>query len=272
MKSRFSAPAKLNLSLAVTGRREDGYHTLRSLIVPTTLGDTLDVVPAPEFTLTVEGLFAVHAPGGEDNLVARAVRALERMAGRAAALAMILGKNCPAGAGLGAGSADAAAAMRVVNAHWGKPFDDAVLARVGLEIGAELPFCLMNRAARVTGIGEIVEPVTVAPLDVVVVWPGIVLATGAVFAAYEGAVSIVPENDLNPADWRNDLEPAARGIAPVIGTVLDALQAQGAAAARMTGSGSACFGVFDDGDMAARAAAVIAAAYPEWWVRAGRTL
>ncbi|NBX66983.1 MAG: 4-(cytidine 5'-diphospho)-2-C-methyl-D-erythritol kinase [Proteobacteria bacterium] len=269
---RFFASAKINLTLHITGRRADGYHLLQSVMAPCDIGDVMHIDPASSYTLSVEGPFSSHAPLGEDNLVTRAMRLMERHAGRNADISIRLRKNVPAGAGLGGGSADAAAAMHALNAIWGSPYDIDALCAMGLEIGAELPFMLRGVAAMVEGIGEKQSPFDVPSMPAVVVWPGVALETGAVFKAYAASQRSFSEAALS-GDWilrgRNDLLEAALTFTPLIDNTLEALTAShGCLLARMTGSGSSVFGIFEDMEAAMHGAAKISGANPSWWVRA----
>jgi 4-diphosphocytidyl-2-C-methyl-D-erythritol kinase len=261
MEKTLFAPAKLNLNLRVTGRRADGYHILETLIAPTDLGDTLTLKAADSLSLRVDGPFADHAPADESNLVMRAIRLMEDACGRKADIEVRLTKSIPAGAGMGGGSADAAAIMRALNAMWSSPLSEDALKTLGLKIGAELPACLSSGAQWVSGIGEDVKPVYVPTLYAIVIWPGVKLATKDVFAAYKGPFSKPLEGDAS-AMLGNDLTSAAATLAPVINVALSVLPG-----ARMTGSGSAVFSVCDDLPVAKETAAQLAAAYPDWWVR-----
>lgn len=269
---RFFASAKINLTLHVTGRRPDGYHLLHSVMAPCDIGDVLHADPADAYSLTVEGPFAAHAPLGEGNLVTRAIRTMEARAGKSACMSYRLRKNVPAGAGLGGGSADAAAAMHALNAVWGTPFSMDDLCGMGLSIGAELPFMLRGVSALVEGIGERQTPFDVPSMPAVVVWPAVPLATADVFRAYAAGGHAFSVGSVD-GDWllqgRNDLHEAALSFTPLVATALGALaDCEGCTLSRMTGSGSSVFGIFADMDAALHAAAKISGANPLWWVRA----
>ncbi|WP_298434642.1 4-(cytidine 5'-diphospho)-2-C-methyl-D-erythritol kinase [uncultured Jannaschia sp.] len=254
------APAKINLTLHVTGRRADGYHLLDSIVAFADLGDVLTVAPGDG--LMVDGPFAAGVPTGEANLVRRALALAD------ASRHVMLTKNLPHPGGIGGGSSDAAAALRLVGARLDT---DALLA-----LGADLPVCMVARAARMSGIGETIQPLDLPPLHSVLIHPGLAAPTGAVFAALKrvdhtghGALPSFADAD-RLTDWlggqRNDLEPAALRVAPGIADVLAALRDHGAQLARMSGSGATCFGLWPD-----RAAADAAAAALDrrgWWVRA----
>lgn len=259
---REPAPAKINLALHVTGRRADGYHLLDSLVVFTELGDRVSLAPGP-LSLTLAGPFAGAIPPGDDNLCLRAARAV------GAAAAITLEKRLPPASGIGGGTADAAAVLRALGRTPDRPE----------ALGADLPACLMSRSLRMQGVGENLTPVTLPTLHLVLVNPRVEVPTPAVFAALTSREN--PGLPPFPADgdwpgWltatRNDLEPPALRLAPVIGDTLAALAAQGAQIARMSGSGATCFGLFPDAPTARAAAAAIAAARPGWWVEATRSI
>lgn len=267
------APAKVNLYLHVTGKRADGYHLLDSLAVFPAAGDTVAAAPAETLSLEISGPFGAVLRAEEDNLLLRAARALAP--GRGAALT--LEKNLPVASGIGGGSADAAAALRVLSALWG--IKGADLPALALQLGADVPVCLASRPARMQGIGEFLLPAPVLPdFGMVLVNPGVAVPTPAVFKARQGAFSPPPDLpeawadvDAMVADLRtctNDLQEAAIGIAPVIGEVLAALAAlPGAKLARMSGSGATCFALFADAAAAQAAAAQINR--PDWWCWGG---
>ena len=272
------APAKVNLYLHVTGRREDGYHLLDSLIAFAALGDLVTVLPACEIRLGVEGQFAEAVPTGSDNLVIRAARALARHAGITDGAAIILEKQMPTAAGLGGGSADAAATLRALVRLWDVEIGEDALAELGLSLGADVPICLAGYPAFVGGIGEAITPVPDLPAAwLVLVNPGVAVSTPAVFRTREGDFSASARFDGAAADApalaallalrHNDLTEPAMGQAPVIGDVLAALTViPDCLLARMSGSGATCFGLFAD-EVAARAAArLVALDNPSWWV------
>ncbi len=264
--ARF-APAKVNLYLHVTGKRDDGYHLLDSLAVFPNVGDMLRVAQAGALTLDISGPCGAGLAGEADNLVLRAARLLAP--GRGAAL--FLEKNLPVASGIGGGSADAAAALRLLSAFWGVTADLPALA---LQLGADVPVCLASRPARMQGIGEILAPAPRLPdFGMVLVNPGVAVPTQAVFKARQGAFTpppALPEAwasvDAMVADLgncTNSLQDAAIGIAPVIGEALAALAAlPGARLARMSGSGATCFAIFNTPAQAATAAALLPG---EWW-------
>jgi len=278
-----AAPAKVNLALHVTGRRTDGYHLLDTFAVFTTFGDQVRVESDGSDNFALTGPFASAVPSGPDNLVARARDLLRRIAARPCPPVRItLQKNIPAASGIGGGSSDAAATLRALDRHWDLGLGEARLRSAALSLGADLPMCLAARPLRAAGIGEILEPVDAMPsLDLVLVNPGVELATPAVFAALQrrdGASLPAQPRSLSQTallDWlaltRNDLEAPATTIAPIIGETLAALRQTGAAFMRMSGSGATCFGLFEDAPSAARAAAAITDQRPDWFVTATQT-
>lgn len=275
---RVGAPAKLNLYLHVTGRRADGYHELDSLVTFTALADTLEIVPADALSHTVSGPFA-EALGTGDNLVTRAAATLAERLGRRARVRIVSLKRIPVAAGLGGGSADAAAVLRGLARLWGL---DAAhvsdLQDVALGLGADVPVCLDSRAAYMAGIGEALSaPPPLPACGVLLVNPGVPVSTGAIFAARQGPFSVAQRFQESPTDAaalarllrarRNDLEPPARAQVPEISQVLERLgAARGCLLARMSGSGGTCFGLFADEAAATHAARAIARENPDWWV------
>jgi 4-diphosphocytidyl-2-C-methyl-D-erythritol kinase len=275
-----SAPAKVNLYLHVTGRRPDGYHLLDSLIVFADLCDTVTAAPAERLSLALAGPFA-DALDGSDNLVLRAARALAAHAGRPPRAALRLVKHLPVAAGLGGGSSDAAAALRALVRLWDISIEEDDLARLALELGADVPVCLSGRATLVGGVGEVLTPLDLAPppCHLVLANPRVPLSTAEVFGAFSGPAGAltpplgptVDRSDLIDAlrVRRNDLEAPARQRAPVIASVLAALDGlPGRRLARMSGSGPTCFALFDTADAASAGAHALAAARPDWWVAA----
>jgi len=277
------APAKVNLSLRVTGRRADGYHELDSLIAFADFGDRITVAPAPELSLAIEGPFASLLRDEPDNLVLRAARRLAHHAGVPPEARIVLDKRLPVAAGIGGGSADAAATLAALVELWGLDLDAAALGGLALALGADVPICLHGRAAFVGGIGEAIVPAPpLPPAWLVLVNPGTPLSTAAVFQTGPAIATEAPPRWTDaPADAvalarrlaasANDLEPPARRICPEIDEVLARLVAlPGALLARMSGSGATCFGLFATRETADQAAAALATARPDWWVRAAR--
>jgi 4-diphosphocytidyl-2-C-methyl-D-erythritol kinase len=276
------APAKVNLDLLITGRRADGYHELDSLVVFTSPADRLILHSAKDFSLEVRGPFAA-ALAGADNLVLRAAQALAAHAGRTPQARIVLEKNLPVAAGLGGGSADAAATLRGLDRLWRLGLGTAALAALAERLGADVPVCLAARPARMRGIGERLEPVPGLPaLALLLVNPNQPLATAAVFAALGALPEALPERGPPPADraglldWLrarpNHLEAPARRLLPAIDEMLAALARQpGCALARMSGSGATCFGLFADAAACAQAETALRRARPDWWIAAGRS-
>jgi 4-diphosphocytidyl-2-C-methyl-D-erythritol kinase len=285
---RRLAPAKLNLYLHLVGRRADGYHLLDSLFAFADVGDEIEVVPAPDLSLFVEGPYASAIDvGAEDNLVLRAARALREAAGVSAGARIRLVKNLPVAAGIGGGSADAAATLQALGALWGARLAPDALADLALRLGADVPACLAGRPIAVSGIGEILSPaVSLPPVHAVLANPNVACPTPPVFRAYREAGT--PFSDAAPlarppcdasdlaaelGRRRNDLEAPARALVPEIAMVLAALGAlPGALIARMSGSGATCFALFAKADEAEAGARALAAAQPRWWVRAAPLL
>lgn len=277
MTSEVFAPAKINLTLHVTGQRADGYHLLDSLVVFTDIGDTVHVAPAPELTLTIEGPEAQGLRAEPDNLVLRAARLL---VGEGAAVTLT--KRLPVSSGIGGGSTDAAASLKALARLWDCPLPSAEAV---LSLGADVPVCLAAEPTRMSGIGETLGPVPVLPdMEIVLLNPRVAVPTPAVFRALErktnppmpAALPAWPGFDRFVA-WlrtqRNDLEPAAIAQAPVIADVLTALRSTDCAFAGMSGSGATCFGLFPaDGHSAQTAASELRRACPQWWSAAGRVL
>lgn len=266
------APAKLNLSLAVTAKRADGYHLLESLVAFADIGDHVVARAAPEFSLTIDGPFAASLDTGGDNLVARAATLFAERLGRRPDVALRLAKNLPVASGIGGGSADAAATLRALAKLWAAP----IPADLPAMLGADVPVCVAGVPAWMSGIGEIVEPAGALPdWGILLVNPGVALATPSVFKARSGAFSAggkFAPNLANLAAAGNDLQAPAIGLVPAIADVLAALRGlPGIRVARMSGSGATCFGLFDRPENAALAAKALKAKAPSaWWIAAGR--
>jgi 4-diphosphocytidyl-2-C-methyl-D-erythritol kinase len=273
-----TAYAKINLALHVRRRRADGYHAIETLFAFAEDGDLVETMPG-EARLTLTGPFAEVLRDGdpEDNLVMRAARCLAALLSRDDPPAIRLDKRLPVAAGIGGGSADAAAVLRLLAGRYGLAIDDPRLTRLAAELGADVPACLASIPMRGDGRGDELIPVEatgLAGVPLLLVNPGVPLATGPVFAAWD-RIDRGPLAEGAPLTvalaGRNDLEPPARMLCPVIGEVVTLLAAQpGVLLARMSGSGATCFALFDG--MAARDAAdqVIAAARPGWWRLATR--
>ncbi len=278
------APAKINLTLHVVGRRPDGWHELESLVAFTRGGDTLSLAPGGPLALDVEGPTAAAAGSLQDNLVIRAARAL---AARVEGLVLgrfRLTKRLPVAAGIGGGSSDAAAALRLLARANGLAADDPRLHAAAAETGADVPVCLGATARMMTGTGATLgQPVRLPPLPALVVNPGVPLETRAVFARMGLPPGWTTSGNAHPrltggeaavelfgalGRGRNDMEDAACVLAPVVGDVLAVLgAARGCRLARMSGSGATCFGLFTDCRAAGRAGKAIRRAHPGWWVK-----
>jgi 4-diphosphocytidyl-2-C-methyl-D-erythritol kinase len=284
------ARAKVNLTLRVVGRRVDGYHDLESVVAFCDCADRLTLEPAPELSLTTTGPRAQDCGDAADNLVLKAARLLgERVPGFAAGR-FTLDKVLPVAAGIGGGSADAAAALRLLARANNLSLDDPRLIEVARLTGADVPVCVSSRACVMTGVGETLLPLAFPKMPCVLVNPRVAVATKDVFAALGlrhgelrvGVADVIrapawPDGDGSLERWieqltggSNDLEAPARRLQPVIGEVLATLQcADGARLARMSGSGATCFAIFEDAADAQRAAQAIERKQPQWWVYAG---
>jgi 4-diphosphocytidyl-2-C-methyl-D-erythritol kinase len=274
---REFAPAKINLFLHVTGRRADGYHLISSLMVFADIGDDLTAARSSGFSLAIDGPFGAGLPTDGGNLVTRAADRLAAAMGIAPDAALRLTKILPVASGIGGGSADAAAALRALVRLWGRDPGPDALAKLGLDLGADVPVCLVSKAMNVSGIGETLDPAPPLP-DVWVVLsnPGVAVATRDVFKARTGPFSrpaplVDAPRDATGlaqalASRHNDLEVPAIGLVPAIGTVLEALRsAPGCLLARMSGSGATCFGLFADQVLAEAAARTIKQTHSIWW-------
>jgi 4-diphosphocytidyl-2-C-methyl-D-erythritol kinase len=285
------ARAKVNLTLRVVGRRVDGYHDLESVVAFADCADRLTLEPGDELVLRATGPLAGACGAAADNLVLKAATLLaDRVPGLKAG-AFTLEKLLPVAAGIGGGSADAAAALRLLARLNDLSLDDPRLREVALAVGADVPVCLASKACDMTGIGESLLPLSLPEMPAVLVNPGVPVATRDVFNALGlrhgeirvGVADVIeaiawPEAGASLDDWidplsrvENDLEAPALRVEPMIGAVLSALgAAAGVRLARMSGSGATCFAIFSR-DIDARAAAeAIRRERPAWWVHAGR--
>ena len=284
------ARAKVNLTLRVVGRRVDGYHDLESLVAFADCADRLTLSAGPDLILNAGGPRAQECGETADNLVIKAARLL---AARIAGLRLgefTLDKQLPVAAGIGGGSADAAAALRLLARLNGIELDDPRVIEAARLTGADVPVCLSSRACVMTGVGETLLPLNLPTMPCLLVNPRVPVATSAVFTALGlrngellvGATDVIqapawPEPDASFDHWIdtvsagvNDLEAPAMRIQPVIGDVLSALRAtDGVRLARMSGSGATCFAIFGHGESAQRAAQAIRRDHPSWWVHAG---
>jgi 4-diphosphocytidyl-2-C-methyl-D-erythritol kinase len=275
------APAKVNLTLQVLGRRPDGYHDIESVVAFADLADDLSYDPRGPLELIVQGPNAQDCGANADNLVLKAARRFADATGLAVAGRFTLTKQLPAAAGLGGGSADAAAALRLLARVHGLKGDDVRLQAAARQVGADVPVCLEPRPRIMRGTGEILSaPLALPPLDAVLVNPRVAVPTREVFAEL-GAGPGQERGRLTPdqvpgersallaflARRANDLEAPAVRLQPVIADLLARLRDTGARLARMSGSGATCFAIYDSAGQAQAAAHALGASQPEWWVR-----
>jgi len=284
------ACAKVNLTLRVVGRRVDGYHDLESVVAFADCADRLTLESGSALTLAASGPRAQECGETADNLVIKAARLLgERVAGLKLG-EFTLDKQLPVAAGIGGGSADAAAALRLLARSNELAIDDARVIEAARLTGADVPVCLSSRACVMTGVGETLLPLDLPKMPCVLVNPRVPVATSEVFTALGlrhgemlvGATDVIravawPEAGASFDDWiamltegSNDLEAPAMRIQPVIDEVLSALRGTpGVRLARMSGSGATCFAIFDDGEAARHAGQSLQLDHPLWWVHAG---
>jgi 4-diphosphocytidyl-2-C-methyl-D-erythritol kinase len=271
---RETARAKINLNLRVVGGRPDGYHDLESLVTFADFGDELTLSPGEETSVDVTGRFAWNSGATVDNLVVKAARALGLPAGR-----FTLEKHIPLAAGLGGGSADAAAALRLLAQANGLKPDDHRLMEAARTCGADVPVCLESKSRIIRGLGDRLEvPMALPELHAVLVNPGVALPTADVFASFRGdepsnmPVDHVPLERGALVAWLaargNCLTRAAISRVGAITEVLDAIgELPGCRLTRMTGSGATCFGLFDDALCAEGAATQLSQVHANWWIR-----
>lgn len=269
---RIEARAKINWALEITGRRTDGYHLLDGVMQPIALSDTLLIEDAPTLSLTIEGA-ALSA--GEDNLILRSARALQAYTNTHKGAKIHLMKRIPMGAGLGGGSADAAAVLKGLNVFWQLNLPMETLLSIGVKLGADIPFCLADAPMRARGIGEILTPVPcLRTFPLLLIQPCEGLSTKEIFTAYHqenpegGSVEMVVEalknGDLSLMEKSavNMLQTVSVRKKPVLQTAIDALYTSGASFARMTGSGSVVYGAFENTSAAQHAFDTLKARYP----------
>lgn len=282
--------AKVNLSLRVVGRRADGYHDLESVVAFADCADRLTLEPGGELRLATTGPLAAACGETSDNLVFKAAKLLADAVPNLKLGAFALDKVLPVAAGIGGGSADAAAALRLLARLNNLSLDDPRLQEVALATGADVPVCLFSRACDMTGVGEQLLPLALPSMPCVMVNPRVPVATKDVFRELGlrngellvGATDVLeapawPEQGGSIADWvdvletvANDLEAPALRIEPVIGDVLEALRSSaGVKLARMSGSGATCFAIYGAAAEAHAAAENICRDHPGWWVHAG---
>src|SRR5215475_6483993 len=282
--------AKVNLTLQVIGRRVDGYHDLESVVAFADCADRLTLTAGPELSLKTTGTLAEACGEAADNLVLKAATLLAAQVPDLKLGAFTLEKVLPVAAGIGGGSADAAAALRLLARLNGLPLDDARMREVALATGADVPVCLASHACDMTGVGETLLPLDLPDLPCVMVNPRVPVATKDVFEALRlrngellvGATDVIrspawPKQGASIADWvevlkrvSNDLEVPAMRIQPAIGEVLSALRSSDRILlARMSGSGATCFALYANAADAGRAAQKLRTDHPQWWVHAG---
>ena len=289
-ESSEGARAKVNLTLRVVGRRVDGYHDLESVVAFADCADRLGFRTSAELRLETTGPLAEACGEVADNLVLKAARLLaERVPGLKSGV-FTLHKALPVAAGIGGGSADAAAALRLLAQTNGLTIEDARVIEAARRTGADVPVCLASQPCVMTGVGESLAPLTLPKIPCVLVNPRVAVATKDVFAALGlrsgqlrvGFADVLqamvwPEAGASLEEWveafaasSNDLEEPAMRIQPVIGQVIAALNGtNGAWLARMSGSGATCFAIYENTAEAGRAAEKIRLAHPQWWVHAG---
>lgn len=287
---REEGRAKVNLTLRVVGRRVDGYHELESVVAFADCADQLSLTPGPKLQLRTIGPLAEACGEASDNLVFKAAQLLAERVTDLKLGEFVLNKVLPVAAGIGGGSADAAAALRLLAKLNDLAFEDSRLREVALLTGADVPVCLASRACDMTGVGENLLPLSLPEMPCVMINPRVPVATKDVFAALGlqkgellvGATDVIeaagwPDEGGSIGDWvealaagTNDLEAPAQRIQPLIGEVLTALRdADGSRLARMSGSGATCFAIFEQVTKAQAAARQIELAHPQWWVHAG---
>jgi 4-diphosphocytidyl-2-C-methyl-D-erythritol kinase len=273
---RETGYAKLNLALHVRAREPDGYHRLETLFAFCEHGDELSVSPANELDLRIEGPFAAQLDGGDDNLVLRAARALRRACRVEAGASLLLDKRLPVASGIGGGSADAAAALRLLSRFWALSIGTSGLHAIAARLGADVPACLQSETLRGEGRGDRLAPVDndLRGMPLLLVNPGVAVSTPAVFGRWDGVDrgALAPSSPRNAViNGRNDLEAPALSLAPVIAEAITSLRScPGVVAARMSGSGATCFALFEREAERDLAAVRIRNAHPDWWQLASR--
>ncbi len=283
----IKAPAKLNLALNIVGRRTDGYHLLDSLFAFCGLADELHFSTSKDLTLGISGPWASQITDATDNLVLRAAHLLRNNAGIRAGVAIHLTKHIPVAAGLGGGSADAAATLRGLNQFWNLNLADEQLFLLAAPLGADVPACLASQPVLATGIGDVLKPLSPLPAcGLLLVNPRVATPTPAVFRAFTKANPVIAPHSLVSLEQTfpdldglvaalalrgNDLLDAAVSVTPVIATVLAALSAApGCRYAHLSGSGATCFGLFSTQQEAGEAAAILGREKPDWWSWTGK--
>ena len=275
---RVVAPAKLNLCLRIVGKRPDGFHLLQSLVMFAEAGDTLEIAPAHDLTLELQGVFAAGLKqDSADNLVLRAAKALQARHGITKGAKLRLDKNLPIGAGFGGGSSDAAAALKALCQFWEIKASLAELEAIAEELGSDVKSCLRASSLWMEGVGEELSAVNVAfPIWVVLVHPRKPLLTADVYRAFKPPFATKQTLPPKIANWKallaladampNALQAPALGLMAEIAQVLDVIgKTDACKLARMSGSGAGCFGLYDNEMAAKTAATYIASKQPNWW-------
>lgn len=274
------APAKVNLFLHVTGKRDDGYHLLDSLVVFADVGDHVSIAPSDTLILEHAGPFGDSLPDPSENLIMRVAKALQSAHNISLGAHITLTKNLPVASGIGGGSADAAAAIRGLCPLWGIDAGSQLIADLALSLGADVPVCLRGRSTIMRGIGENFIDLDNCPsIHAILVNPGVGVSTPTVFKARNGDFTSLAdwtEGQTDPATFiqalgntQNDLEHPAISLTPVIADVIAALNGlDGVQLARMSGSGATCFALFTNSEAAQAGAAQLKHDHPEWWATA----
>ncbi len=273
-----TAYAKINLALHIRSRRADGYHLIDTIFAFVDDGDHLQAAISADLTLQITGPYAADLSADNDNLVLRAAHAVRDHYGVQHGAAITLNKRLPVASGIGGGSADAAAAARLLCRLWNVSASFDELADILAPLGADIPACVESKTVRGQGTGTILQPVNSADLagtSVLLVNPNVAVATGTVFSRWQGIDSGPLSGNTARGmmmEGTNDLQPLALSVCPEIGNVLAALSAYKSIIARMSGSGATCFALFPNADECAQAQQQIALQYPEYWTMAGKIL
>jgi 4-diphosphocytidyl-2-C-methyl-D-erythritol kinase len=276
----FFAPAKINLYLHITAKRDDGYHLIESLVAFANCGDQVSVAPSTKLKLTIEGQFSDDLSPNHDNLVMKAALILAKFAGIKATGDIVLTKNLPIASGIGGGSADAAATLCALKELWDISISTRDLFALAEKLGADVPVCLKGTPSIITGIGNKIIPAPKLPkLWLVLVNPNISVSTAKVFSKYQGKYSPTQPFTVKPqsaekfanalSNYRNDLTTAAKLVAPSIKEVLEAAEAaENQLLTRLSGSGATCFSLFKTKNAADTAVKQLLTTQPLWWIKA----
>lgn len=277
------APAKINLDLRITGRRDDGYHLLDSMVAFAEMGDEVEAFSSDQLDLEIDGPFAHELGNKDENLVIKAANILCELAGAKPAISFVLTKNLPVASGIGGGSSNAAAALKLTNEILQLGFNQAQLEQVALQIGADVPVCLDNTVTHMQGIGDNLTPIeTNICHPALLVNPGVSVSTAQIFSEFhhkKRKFSMARSLDPNHINWplmldhlklsTNDLQLSACSLNHEIKEVLKALSdLEGSILNRMSGSGATCFALFEDNELCLSAAEKLSKQYKNWWVKA----